>query len=63
MVDLKTDEGLLTRLKEAARTPATEKEIRRQRESFIIGSLSETSSVTRARVREVLDRHEGRKTA
>jgi hypothetical protein len=61
MTDLKTSESLLSALRRAAtRTPSAE-EIEQQRVSFIMGSLSERSSVTRARVQEVLAQQEGKK--
>jgi hypothetical protein len=60
MTDLKTSESLLSALRRAATTPSAE-EIEQQRVSFIMGSLSERSSVTRARVQEVLAQQEGKK--
>jgi hypothetical protein len=59
--NLKTPDSLLTALQKAASRPLSAEEIEEQRISFIMGSLSETSSVTRARVQEVLAQQEGKR--
>ena len=61
MVELKTRESLLSALKWATAHPPTPEELGKQRESFIMGSLKESSGVTRSRIREVLARQEGKK--
>jgi hypothetical protein len=60
MVELKTRESLLSALKRAATRPLTAEEVEKQRVSFIVGSLKESSGVTRARIREVLAQQEGK---
>ncbi|MFO1185934.1 MAG: hypothetical protein U1E56_14290 [Bauldia sp.] len=60
MTDLKTKESLLTALRAAAERPPTGDELRKQRVSFILGSLKESSGVTRAKVEEVIAAQEGR---
>lgn len=59
MTNLKTKESTLRALEQAKRTPLTPDEIRRQRVSFIMGSLNTDSQVTRAKVQEILDQQEG----
>ena len=61
MQTLKTNEALLRALKVAALAKLTAEEIHRQRVSFIMGSLKETSGATRAQVESVLKEQEGRK--
>lgn len=61
MTDLKTKESTLQALERAARNPLTQDEIRRQRVSFIMGSLNTDSHVTRAQVQELLAEQEGMK--
>jgi glutamine synthetase adenylyltransferase len=63
MTTLKTDERLLQALRESSTRALTAQELDRQRVSFIMGSLSTDSAVTRAQVKEILDRHEGVKAA
>ncbi|WP_242219425.1 hypothetical protein [Shinella zoogloeoides] len=63
MTDLRTNEKLLTRLKSDSNRKLTEDELYKQRVSFIMGSLSDNSTVTRAQVTEVLANFEGRKSA
>lgn len=60
---LKTNPSLLKAIKQAATRTPTENELRAQRVSFIYGSLSTTSSITRAQVQVVLDKQEGRVAA
>ncbi len=61
MTNLKTKESTLKALEIAMRTPTTAQEIHHQRISFIMGSLDTKSHMTRAKVEEILDNHEGRK--
>jgi hypothetical protein len=61
MTELKTKESLLSALRAATTRAPTADEINRQRVSFIIGTLKETSGVTRSKVQEVLDKQEGKK--
>lgn len=57
--NLHTSPALLKAIEDArTRTPSAD-EIRQQRISFVYGSLSATSSVTRAQVQDALERHEG----
>ena len=63
MTDLKTRESLLEALRNASQHAITEDELRKQRVSFIMGSISEGSGMTRARVEELLDKQEGRKVS
>lgn len=63
MTDLKTDGALLRALEEAARRRPTADELDEQRVSFIMGSLGESSTVSRERVTEILAAHEGRRVA
>lgn len=63
MTDLRTNEKLLARLKADSNRKLTEDELYKQRVSFIMGSLSDNSTVTRAQVTEVLANFEGRKSA
>jgi hypothetical protein len=60
MIELKTQESLLRALKQAAARRLTAEELEKQRVSFIVGSLKESSAVTRARIREVLAQQEGK---
>ena len=63
VTDLMTKPALLEALKKAATTPQTPEEIHKQRVSFIMGMLKEDSTVTRAKVSQVLAAQEGRKSA
>jgi|EndMetStandDraft_7_1072992.scaffolds.fasta_scaffold121365_2 hypothetical protein len=63
MTSIKTDDALLRALGEAARRPATASEIQKQRVSFIMGTLGDSSSVTRAQVTQILAAQDGRKSA
>jgi hypothetical protein len=63
MTELKTKRSLLDALKRASTNSPTADELHKQRVSFIIGSLKETSNVTRARVEQVLSEQEGRKAS
>jgi|SRR5579864_22101 len=59
MTELKTSESLLATLQKASKRVLTAEELKKQRVSFIMGSLKESSTVTRARIQEVLARQEG----
>lgn len=63
MTDLHTNEKLLEKLRESRNRQLTEDELYKQRVSFIMGSLSDNSTVTRAQVTKVLADFEGRKSA
>ena len=63
MIDLHTSASLLSKLSESAAREMTENELRSQRISYVMGTLKEDSSVTREQVKEILARHEGKKTA
>ncbi|XOK11622.1 hypothetical protein ACI6PO_00540 [Agrobacterium tumefaciens] len=63
MTALKTKDALLSKLKQAANQKLSAEELYKQRVSFIMGSLSTKSNVTRAQVKEVLEDFEGRKSA
>ena len=63
MTDLKTDEALLKKLRNAASRKLTAEELYKQRVSFIMGSLSDSSTVTRAQVTKALADIEGKKSA
>jgi hypothetical protein len=58
---LKTQASLLDALHKASTQTTTAEELQKQRVSFIMGSLKHNSSVTRARVEDVLAEQEGRK--
>jgi len=60
MTNLKTNDRLLNALTEAKNYKMTAEEIRRQRISFVMGSLSLTNTMTRADVEAVMDAQEGR---
>lgn len=61
MPDLKTNPSLLEAIEKAASSTPTAAEVYKQRVSFIMGSLGDSSSVTRAKVTEVLAAQEGKK--
>jgi hypothetical protein len=63
MTELKTKPDLLEALRRASTRAPTAEEIRKQRVSFIMGTLKDNSSVSRERVQEILDRQEGRKAS
>ncbi len=63
MTDLRTRQSLLDKLKNSASKPMTYDEIRKQKISYVMGSLKDSSSVTLAKVKEVLSVHDGKKTA
>jgi hypothetical protein len=57
--DLKTDQSLLDRLKQAASSKQTTQEKLEQRVSFIFGSLDSKSEVTREKIRQLLIEQQG----
>lgn len=59
MGELRTDKRLLDKLSAAAQLKLSAQELRAQKISFIMGSLSNDSKITRDRVEEELDRLEG----
>lgn len=63
MTELKTNETLLKALRAASTQPQSAEDIRRQRVSFVVGTLGSNSAVTRARIEEVIDQQEGRKAS
>ena len=58
-IDLKTDAALLAKLAEAAKRPMSKEELRAQKISFVVGSLSKDSTVTRKQIEEALRNAEG----
>ena len=60
MTELKTSDTLLAALRNNSTRSLSSQELHDQRVSFILGSLKETSHVTRARVDEVLAHQGGR---
>jgi len=63
VTELKTRESLLDALREAAKRPMSAEELHRQRVSFIMGSLSADSTISRDEVEDILAKHEGRKVS
>lgn len=63
MTGLRTSDALLLTLRQASLRKPTAEEIRKQRVSFIMGSLKPDSTVTRERVERVLSVNEGKKAA
>lgn len=61
--NLKTKESLIKALRQSAANQISADELRKQRVSFVIGSLPVESNVTRAQVNEVVENFEGRKRA
>lgn len=62
MTNLRTKESTLQALVRATRRPPSPDEIRKQRISFIMGSLNKDSHVTRAKIQEILEQQEGVKS-
>lgn len=60
---LKTDASLLQALRAAASRRLTSDEVERQRISFVRSSLKDMNSISRERIRDILDEQEGRKIA
>lgn len=63
MTELKTSATLLKKIQAATSKSISADEIFRQKISFIIGSLDENSTVTRAQIKEVLAKQDGEKNA
>lgn len=63
MTDLKTSESLLKALRSSATRVPTAAELEKQRVSFVMGSLGQNSTATRAQVEEMLAKQEGKKRA
>ncbi len=63
MTELRTDQALINRLTNAAAGELTSEEVNKQRISYILGTLKDESTVTRAKIRDVLADHEGKKSA
>lgn len=61
MTGLRASTALLDTLRQASQRRPSADEIRKQRVSFIMGSLKPNSTVSRERVEHVLDKHEGKK--
>lgn len=57
---LKTSDELFRMIKEASSRKQTAEEVRKQRVSFIYGSISQSSGITRDRIANVLDVQEGK---
>jgi len=60
MTELKTDANLLAALRKASTVSLSWKELHDQRVSFIMGTLKESSEVTRAFVDRELAKRDGR---
>jgi hypothetical protein len=56
----KTDAALVEALEKAARIPLSAEEVEQQRVSFIMGSLSADSSMSKEKVQEILAQQMGR---
>jgi hypothetical protein len=63
MTELKTKDSTLEALKQAAGRKLTREEIRKQRVSFIMGSLDAKSPITREKVERLLAEQQGVKAA
>jgi hypothetical protein len=61
MTNLKTKGSLLETLRKAASSELSADEVHKQRISFIMGSLKDDSTVTRAKVTQVLADQAGKK--
>jgi hypothetical protein len=61
VTSLKTNESTLRALRAASEHPPGAAEVKKQRISFIMGSLNKESAVTRAKVVELLAEQEGSK--
>jgi len=57
--NIATDATLLAKLSAASRIPMTRELLRRQRVSFIYGSLPKDSTITRQQIEQVLNKAEG----
>ncbi len=63
MTGLHTNANLLKKLQASASTDLTAEELRKQRVSYVMGILKDTSTVTREQVKSMLEHQEGSKTA
>lgn len=63
MTDLQTSQALLSALARASVRPMTKAEMEKQRVSFIMGTLSQDSPMTREQVQGVLSRQPGKRRA
>lgn len=59
MTKVSTSAALLEAMKKAASRPLTTDEVKAQRISFILGSLSDKSTVTRDQIAKIIDDQEG----
>lgn len=59
VLELKTNEALLHALHTALAKKTTPQDILEQRVSYVYGSISKNSNVTRDRVRKLLVEHDG----
>jgi hypothetical protein len=59
MGNLMTSQELLDKLQSAAKSAVSAEQVRKQRVSFIMGALKDTSNVTRERVSEILAKQDG----
>lgn len=57
--NIATDSALLAKLSAASRVALTREQLRRQRVSFIYGSLPKDSTITRQQIENVLSKSEG----
>jgi len=60
--DIKTDAKLIARLKGSGRFVNSD-QLRRQRVSYIMGSLPKDSTITRKQIEKILDENEGKSAA
>lgn len=60
--DIQTDARLIERLKKSGRY-VTSEQLRRQRVSYIMGSLPKDSTITRGQVEKILNENEGKDAA
>lgn len=60
ITELKSDAALLEALRRAASRKLTQGELQRQKVSFILGSVKETSGITRERIERELAQQDGR---
>lgn len=59
VMELKTNEKLLNALHVALTKKTTSQDIMEQRVSYVFGSISKESNVTRERIRKLLAEHDG----
>lgn len=58
ILELKTNSELLETLKKATTKGMTTEDLKEQRASFVYGSLSSNSSVTKAEIKKFLEKHD-----